>query len=153
MSHVVKQDIVFGNLEAVRQACLDLGWTFMQDQKTYAWWGHSVGDYALPAGRTAADLGHCTHAIKVPGCSYEIGLIENPDGTFFAEWDFYPTGGLHAVMGNQKEVEAGKGGAVLKGAYAAAASKIMLAKKGFRMIEDRMVDGQRRLKFARAAQH
>jgi Protein of unknown function (DUF1257) len=35
-------------------------------------------------------LGHCAHAIAVPGCDYEIGLIYDPSTNSYTPiWDWY----------------------------------------------------------------
>ena len=83
MSHVVSIQTELKDLAAVKAACLELGLTFKEGQQTYQWWGHSVGDHPLPAGFTTADLGHCEHALGVPGTNWEVGVTHarNPDGT------------------------------------------------------------------------
>lgn len=144
MSHVVKQKIEFKDLASLKRACEDLGWKFMEGQTSYRWYGRHVGDYPLPEGVKKEQLGTCVHAIQVPGSTYEIGLMKDANGDLFPIWDFYKPGGLYEVMGET--------GAVLKGAYGAAAAKQFLGRKGFRLVTDKMVDGQRRMKFARASQ-
>lgn len=144
MSHVVKQKIKFLDLGSLKKAVADLGWQFMENQTTYSWYGRHVGDYPLPEGIKKEQLGTCVHAIKVPGASYEIGLMQDAEGSLFPIWDFYASGGLYQIMGED--------GATLKAAYGVAAAKTFLGRKGFRVVADKMVDGQRQLKFARAAQ-
>ena len=53
---------------------------FKQGQKSYSWWGYSAGDYPLPAGFTAEDLGKCEHAIGIPGTTWEVGLARPKNG-------------------------------------------------------------------------
>lgn len=67
---------------------------FKQGQTSYAWWGSSVVDYPLPEGFTTQDLGHCDHAIGVPGAGYEIGLARAKDGKggWVMLFDFYGQG-------------------------------------------------------------
>lgn len=76
MSHVVSIKTVLTDIEAIKRTCKELGLTFKENQKTYAWWGSSVGDYPLPEGFTKEQLGHCEHAIGIPGTTWEIGLAQ-----------------------------------------------------------------------------
>jgi hypothetical protein len=83
MSHVVEIKTKLTDLAAIKAACAALGCTFVENQKTYKWFGIHAGDYPLPAGFKAEDMGHCEHAIKVPGTDWEVGVAHarNPDGT------------------------------------------------------------------------
>ena len=110
MSHVSKIEMEIQSLHDLKLACKDMGLTFVKNQKTYAWYGRWVGDYPLPEGKTVEDLGKCDHAIQVPGCEYEIGVIKKPEGGYELVWDFWRSGGLENVLGK----DAGK----LKQAYA-----------------------------------
>jgi len=81
------------DLRAVKEACRELGLTFVEGRKTYAWYGASVGDTALPEGITREQLGHCEHVIQVPGAGYEIGLVKNPKtGGFRLLFDYWGPG-------------------------------------------------------------
>ncbi len=86
MSHVVSISTRLTDLAAIKAACAEISKaigkavTFKENQKTYAWYGYSVGDYPLPAGFTKNDLGHCDHAIAVEGAGYEVGLARAKDG-------------------------------------------------------------------------
>jgi hypothetical protein len=92
MSHVVSIKTKLTDLDAIKATCKELGLIFKQGQKTYAWYGRTMGDYPLPAGFTAADLGQCEHAIQVPGAEYEIGLARAKDGNGFVMlFDFWGT--------------------------------------------------------------
>lgn len=99
MSHVVEIKTRLLDLEAIEQTCKDLGLTFVRDQRTYAWWGRHAGDYPLPQGFKAEDLGKCEHAIKVPGTHWEIGVARarNANGTpaegYTLLFDFFMTNG------------------------------------------------------------
>jgi len=42
--------------------------------------------------------GRCAHAIAIPGCLYEIGLVRRR-GHFLPAWDDAPDGGLNEVLG------------------------------------------------------
>lgn len=84
MSHVVSIAVEIGidsdSIAAVKQVCRELGLTFKEHQKTYKWWGESVGDYKIPDGFTKEDLGKCEHAIGIPGISWEVGLAKPRNG-------------------------------------------------------------------------
>lgn len=83
MSHVVTIKTALKDIEAIKAACKSLGLTFVVGQTTYKWWGRHAGDYPLPTGFKAQDLGKCKHAIKVPGTQWEIGVTRarNADGS------------------------------------------------------------------------
>jgi hypothetical protein len=93
-SHVARVDITINDLDALDAACARLGLKLARGQTSYKWYG--------AVGMTEADLGKCTHAIKIPGCweAYEVGVVENADGTFGLLWDFYHGGyGLQERVG------------------------------------------------------
>lgn len=99
MSHVESCKVQFNNLTAVKAACKALGVEFVENAKTYAWYGHHVGDYPISqemkdAGVTKSNLGSCSHKIKVPGSEYEIGLyeVQGKPGVFLPLYDFFGTG-------------------------------------------------------------
>ncbi|MEW6545048.1 MAG: DUF1257 domain-containing protein [Nitrospirota bacterium] len=106
MSHVAIIDIEIKDLEALKMACRDLGLEFVADQRTYRWYGRSVGDYPPPEGFTVQDLGKCEHAIRVPGNAqaYEIGVAKRRDGRpgWTLLWDFWNGGyGLQEKVGEK----------------------------------------------------
>lgn len=76
MSHVTDIKCTLDDIPAVKEVCKELGLVFCENQQTYKWYGSHVGDYPLPEGFTVADLGKCQHAIKVPGCDWEIGIAQ-----------------------------------------------------------------------------
>jgi len=78
MSHVEDIDIEITDLKALAAAVAELGAIYTPNQKSNAWFGRSVGDYPLPAGFTAEMLGKCEHAISLPCCRYEIGVVRHP---------------------------------------------------------------------------
>lgn len=92
------------DLEVIQELCRRMGWTFVEGKKTYAWYGYSVGDYPIPEGFTEADLGKCDHAIQIPGCSYEVGLVQGVDGGYNVIADFWREGGLDQVLGKHGEL-------------------------------------------------
>lgn len=106
MSHVVTIDTVFNDLEALDRACKKLGWTLKRGQKCYKWYGRWVNDYhgdnaAYKKGFDTNDYGKCDHAIGIPGCRYEIGLVDQGDGTLKPIYDNYSAGGLTDQMLDQ----------------------------------------------------
>ena len=111
MSHVSTIELEINDLEALKKACVSLGFEFRENQKEYAWYGRHMGDYPIPEGMTKEDLGKCQHAIRVPGAKYEVGVISGQKpGTHQLIWDFWGSGGLVPKIGKRAEV--------LKRAYA-----------------------------------
>lgn len=105
MSHLVSIALEITDLDAVKATCKELGLEFKQNQKTYQWYGYSVGDYPLPDGFTKEDLGHCEHAIGIPGTTWEVGLAKPRNGKGYRLlFDFYGCQGqpiLNALGGQQ----------------------------------------------------
>ena len=122
MSHVANINLEVTSLDTLKKACKRLGLEFRENQRTYQWYGHWVGDYPLPQGFRKEDLGHCDHAIRVPGASYEIGVVEK-NGKPTLLWDFWHQGGLEAVLG--------KGGSRLREAYAVETAIEQAEDKGY----------------------
>lgn len=92
------------SLPAILHMCKRKGWTFLENQKTYAWYGRSVGDYPVPVGTNVEDLGKCDHAIRIPGAKYEVGLKKIP-GTdnYNVQADFWRGGALDRILGAKGE--------------------------------------------------
>jgi|APCry1669188910_1035180.scaffolds.fasta_scaffold21088_2 hypothetical protein len=85
MSHVSSINLHIKDLAALRAACHELGLTFLENKKSFEWYGHWVDDYsaqdaAYRNGIKPEDYGKCAHAIKIPGTTYEIGVVNNPKG-------------------------------------------------------------------------
>jgi hypothetical protein len=99
MSHVSDIKVVVDDLDALAAAAARLGGELVLGQKTYAWWGRWVGDTPLPDGVSEADLGRCDHAIRFPGCTYEVGVTAIGDGTYKLQFDYWSSGGLAARLG------------------------------------------------------
>jgi hypothetical protein len=105
MSHVTLIDLHIKDLDALKTAAKMLGLEFVENQKTFKWYGRSVGDYPMPTGFTAADMGRCDHAIRIPGNAgaYEVGVVRRRDGKpgYALMWDFWNGGyGLRDKIGN-----------------------------------------------------
>jgi hypothetical protein len=118
MSHVAALAKFVKDLDAIDDWCKTTNGncTLVRGQKTYGWWGRSVGDYPLPKGMKKEDLGKCDHAIKVKGTTWEIGLckvgmVKNEvtgimeDGGYRLAYDFYGSSGrpLQEAIGKDGE--------------------------------------------------
>ena len=122
MSHVSEIELKIKSFDALKAACARLGLEFVEGQKTYQWYGRFMGDYKLPSWLKVEDLGKCQHAIKVPGASYEIGIVER-EGEIKLLWDFWQSGGLEYVLGKE--------GGRLKQAYSVEQAKRTARKAGY----------------------
>ncbi len=128
MSHISEIELKIKSLDALKAACARLGLEFIQGQTTYKWYGHWVGDTPLPEGVKIEDLGTCHHAIRVPGATYEIGVVEK-QGEYILMWDFWQSGGLERVLG--------PGGGKLKQAYSVEQTKAVARRAGYKVTEKR----------------
>jgi hypothetical protein len=139
MSHVVKCKIKPTDLDALSAACDTLGLELRRGQKTYHWWGHSVGDYPLPAGFKASDLGHCEHAIRIKGDSgyaYEIGVVKAREGSGYELlFDFYGDRGKKIA-----DKVGGREGHLLLQRYGIEAARNSMP-RGFSMREETQANG------------
>lgn len=87
MSHISKIKVEIKDLQALHQACEDLGLVFNEGQNTYKWYGQPK---------------RCDHAISLKNNSraYEIGVIDKKDGTYEFEFDFWQGGyGIQDAVG------------------------------------------------------
>jgi hypothetical protein len=125
MSHISKIELEIKSLDALIRACERLGFEFVKDQKTYHWYGRWVGDSPLPEGIATEQLGICDHAIRVPGCTYEIGVVKR-NSSYTLLWDSWETA-LRLKIG----LDAG----VLRQAYTVEAVKQDAKLKGYRVTE------------------
>lgn len=135
MSHVARIEIEIRDLATLDAACKRIGCTLVRDQTTYRWFGRHVGDYPLPEGFTVEDLGKCTHAIRVPGASYEVGVTPRRDGRpgWTLLWDFWTSGGLEHALGT--------GGRKLVQAYGVEAATRAARRQGYSVSETTQPDG------------
>lgn len=138
MSHIVTCDIELNDLDAIRAAVKRLGGTWKEGQKTYAWYGRSVGDYPLPVGVTKDMLGRCDHAFGFTGARYEVGVSKLANGKYGLMWDFWESGGLMAHMGNEQAHK-------FIQAYGVEKSKIEARRKGYSTQETTLKDGSIKL--------
>ena len=142
MSHVCEIQVEIKDLDALAAAAEKLGLELRRGQRTYRWWGKSVGDYPLPAGFTADELGKCEHALSVRNNpnAYEVGVVKRKDGKpgYVLLWDFYAGGqGLEDAVG--------KDASKLRQRYAAEVAIKNARRQGFRVTEQVGQDGKIKL--------
>lgn len=134
MSHISKIELEIKSLDTLIEACTKLGFQFVKDQKTYVWYGRWVGDSPLPEGVNKEDLGRCDHAIKVPGCSYEIGVVRRQNGSYQLLWDSWES---------KLRLAIGQNASILKQAYTTEVVRQQAKLKGYRVVEKKMDKGIR----------
>lgn len=136
MSHVEDINLEVKDLAALEAAAAELGLTFVRDKKTYAWFGHHVGDHPLPEGFTPEMLGKCEHVIRMQGCEYEIGVARNPlkPSTHTLLFDFWGPG-------RKLQQSFGKGLERLKQHYGLNAATNLARKKGHSVIRKKVEGG------------
>jgi hypothetical protein len=126
-----------------------MGCTFVNNQKTYRWFGQYVGDTKLPDGMTQDQLGKCEHAIKVPGVNYEIGVVRQRDNSFTLAYDFWGDGrGGHD--GQKLLAKFGDKLCRLQQAYNKQVVTKQARAKGYSVIEKTMSNGGIKLQLIRA---
>ena len=108
MSHIAQVNILVQDLNALARACRRLGLEFVAHQTTYRWYGRTSDNTALPTGFTNEELGHCEHAIRIPGNTqaYELGVVTRRDGKagYALLWDSWNGGyGLTERVGEKAE--------------------------------------------------
>lgn len=109
MSHTVEiTNLLIRDLNALQRAAERLGLAFVANQRTYRWYGYSVGDHPLPIGFTKEEMGQCEHALRIPNndTAYEIGIVTRRDGQpgYALHWDYYRGGyGLTDKIGEEGE--------------------------------------------------
>ena len=145
MSHVETAKVTITDLEALQKAAARLGAEFVQDKKTYPFFGRHVGDYPLPQGFTASEMGKCDHAIRVPGINYEVGVCRAKDGKGYTLlFDFYG----HQRGGHDGELlrkHFGDKLVKLVDAYSIEALKSVARKKGYTTSESKLPNGKTKL--------
>ena len=128
MSHISKIEVEIHSLEDLKQACKELGFQFCENQKTHKWYGTNK------ESENETEFGKCDHAIKVPKCKYEIGVVKQGNH-FSLLWDSYYTGGL--------EKRIGKDAGILKQAYSVQRIKREARIKGYRVVQKNVTNGIR----------
>jgi hypothetical protein len=112
MSHVAVQETkpgepLFADVDCLKAAAELLGCRLVK-RNTYAWYGRHVGDYPMPKGMTAEQLGkNAEYVIEateegkakagVSGGCYDVGIVPdaNNPGAYVPIYDFY--GQLHGI--------------------------------------------------------
>ncbi len=131
MSHISKIEIeILQSLEDLKSACREMGFLFMENQKTHKWYGTNRESES----NSQSELGKCDHAIKVHGAKYEIGVVKK-DSHWELLWDEYFSGGL--------EKKVGKNAGLLKQAYSIARIKRESRIKGYRVTQKKVSNGIR----------
>ena len=137
MSHLIAGKLELNDnatdLAALAEAAKALGGHLIRGQTKHKWFEVSVGDAALPDGLTVAQIGHCAHAIKLPGANYEVGVYRKPDGKltcFYDSWSGYD-GKSTTHDGYKLEAAFGKGCAKLSQQFAYQRIKAAAKAKGY----------------------
>lgn len=139
VSHVADVDIKIRDIACFEKAVIALGGEYLPDEHNIRWYGQFLNDWS--SDRAAVNridpkrFGKSDAGIaRFPGCTYDVGLLKNEDGSYTPYYDTYGQGhGLTKVLGGENCVK-------LKDEYAAAVTTRMLARKGFRV--QRTVDKQ-----------
>ena len=134
MSHISKMELEITSLADLKQACKRLGFTFVENQTSYKWYGTWMGDAPLPEGITKEELGQCTHAIKVTDCLYEIGVVQK-GSKYTLLWDSWHSGGLEQKIGTNA--------GILKQAYSIEKIRREAMLKRYRFTEQKVEKGIR----------
>lgn len=114
--HVAEVEVEFDSLEALKNACTVLGWTFNTSPPTFRWFGAWVDDSPLPRKifdtqedyekvlnmtRTERQkfmtdyMDTYQHTITVPGANYNIGVFPAKNNKYRLVWDSWHQGGLN----------------------------------------------------------
>lgn len=111
MSHVVASEVNPTELNILKQAVAlfpELEWC--EGQTTFEWVGRWYKDYhkedaAYKRGIDPKDYGRCSHAIRMKGVRFEIGVCKRNDGNGYSlVWDFVGDGRrLSECVGNNAE--------------------------------------------------
>ncbi|MEA3210949.1 MAG: hypothetical protein QOE70_4006 [Chthoniobacter sp.] len=149
MSHVTSIDINITDLSALRATFEELGGIWHEGQRNYKWYGQVMGDYPLPNGFKAADLGKCEHAISLPGCEYEIGVLRKKDGSggytlLFDFWGYTRSGG-ERVGGEMLQEQFGKGLCKVKQFYGVNKATMIARAKGYSVQRKKLPSGSIKL--------
>ena len=133
MSHVSHIQLKIFDLSAIKRACTRMGFQFVENQKTYEWYGSLVepDKYPLPDGITQDQLGQCDHAIKIPDARYEIGVLKR-NGSYMLLCDYWDTKLKRAI---------GENGGLLKQAYGVEVIREAARKKRFAYTEKQVNSG------------
>lgn len=138
MSHVSAITLRIKDLRSLLESAGELGLE-QRMKETFNWYGRSVGDYPLPEGYTAEEMGKCLFALGIKGNSsaYEVGVVKSKvhPGEYELLWDFWQGGfGLQEAIG----VDGNK----LRQKYAEKVTTKQLRKQGLRITRSVTADGK-----------
>ena len=119
MSHLSRIELEIKDLEDLKRACHRLGIEFLENQKTFRWYG---------------GIKECESAIRVLGATYEIGIVREGNA-YRLLWDDYAKGGLEARLG--------KKAGLLRQAYAVERTRREAVLRGYRLQESKVEKGIR----------
>lgn len=119
MSHLSKIEIQINDLQALQQACRVMGLAFAENQRQFKWYN---------------GLSPCDHVIRVPGASYELGVVRNGKN-YELQCDFWSSGGLVDKLGQN--------GNLLKKHYSLERVKSEARKNRYNIREQRIENGTR----------
>ena len=128
MSHISQIEVEIKDLKALKAACEQLGFQFMENQREYRWYGKWLGKQPLPIGITEEQLGRCDHAIHVPTAIFEIGVVKR-NNSYILLWDSWIGGGLTQAIGQNA--------GFLKQAYSVETVRKMARQKQYRLTEQK----------------
>jgi hypothetical protein len=113
MSHVKAGLGIIKDIECLKRAVAKFPQLkFLEDHTTYAWNGEFYDDWgeqnehltARARGIDPSQYGQCDHAIRLPGCTYEIGVTKRKDGQGWSlVWDVWLGRPLSKVIGEDAE--------------------------------------------------
>jgi len=119
MSHLSKIEIQINDMQALKQACRVMGLEFAENHRQFKWYN---------------GFSPCEHVIRVPGASYELGVIRNGQN-YELQCDFWSVGGLQRVLGEN--------GNLIKKHYSLERVKNEAKKKRYRIQEQPIQNGAR----------
>ncbi len=155
MSHVAQVNAVLKSLDIIEAAAQRLGGKLVRDQHKYRMYASGFVDdstdwktmFSPEEGARIERLSkeervkiinkamsYADHVITFPGASYDVGVIQQNDGTYRLRWDYYGQGGLPKYMGDR---QAGK----FVQAYGIEATKRAAQRKGYGVRESSKSDG------------
>ena len=137
MSHVSKIDLEIKDLDTLEAAAKSCDMELVRGQTTMKWFGRFVNDYhgddaAYKHGISPGQYGKCHHVLRIPGNNeaYEVGVLDNGDGTFQLYYDHWGTSGKAIIE------KIGRAGEKLKQNYVKTKAIQTLQKKGFTLIKE-----------------
>ena len=132
MSHLATISVQIKDIEAMKAACAELGWTFSEGKQNYRWWGSEFpkskqAKEALAAMSTEqrALAGRCEHSISMNGCQFDIGLVKTDTGYSIVADDL-----VYLSSWNKQFDKLGEGASKLLQLYGVHKAQIEAKKRG-----------------------